>query len=193
MTSALLQALVWHVILGLAGIVAVSSFFLLLTRREWNFERLKLYSGLGFLAFLGSWITGGYYYTTHYGKAVKPLIVEGAYPWAHQVIMEAKEHIFLFLPFLALTLFLVTLLSEETLKINEKLRGAVIKLAVLVVALGSFFALSGLVISGSVSKKSPNLIIRSFEECARAGFPIAESFPRRCQDQSGRIFVEPTP
>jgi len=37
-----------------------------------------------------------------YGSTVKPFIKEGPYPWAHKVVMETKEHVFLFLPFLGL-------------------------------------------------------------------------------------------
>jgi hypothetical protein len=33
---------------------------------------------------------------------VKPLIKEGPLPWAHKIVMETKEHVFIFLPFLGL-------------------------------------------------------------------------------------------
>lgn len=31
--------------------------------------------------------------------------------------------------------------------------------------------------------------INSFEECARAGYSVRESFPEQCQTPDGRIFV----
>jgi len=34
--------------------------------------------------------------------------------------------------------------------------------------------------------------IRSFGECASAGFPVMESFPRRCNTPDGRTFTEET-
>jgi Na+-transporting methylmalonyl-CoA/oxaloacetate decarboxylase gamma subunit len=52
-----------------------------------------------------SWITGGYYYLTNYQVAVKALIKAGPYPWAHSVITEVKEHVFMFLPFLAIVVW----------------------------------------------------------------------------------------
>ncbi len=32
--------------------------------------------------------------------------------------------------------------------------------------------------------------INSFEECAAAGFPVMESYPRQCRDAEGNLFVE---
>ncbi|HEB47290.1 MAG TPA: hypothetical protein ENI22_02365 [Candidatus Pacearchaeota archaeon] len=32
--------------------------------------------------------------------------------------------------------------------------------------------------------------ISSFEECAAAGFPVMESYPRQCRDAEGNLFVE---
>ena len=52
-----------------------------------------------------SWVSGGYYYLAHYGPHVKPAIKAGSLPWAHTVGMELKEHVFLFLPFLGLSIY----------------------------------------------------------------------------------------
>lgn len=32
--------------------------------------------------------------------------------------------------------------------------------------------------------------ISSFEDCAKAGYPVMESYPRQCQTPDGRNFVE---
>ena len=32
--------------------------------------------------------------------------------------------------------------------------------------------------------------INSFEECASAGFPVMEGYPRQCRDSEGNLFVE---
>ncbi len=32
--------------------------------------------------------------------------------------------------------------------------------------------------------------INSFEECAKAGYPIMESYPRQCRTTTGKYFVE---
>jgi len=63
---------------------------------------------IALILFLTSWASGAYYYVIHYGKNVKPIIVAGSYPWAHTFFMEAKEHVFLIIPFLALVLWLVS-------------------------------------------------------------------------------------
>lgn len=36
-------------------------------------------------------------------------------------------------------------------------------------------------------------VINSFEECAKAGYPVMESYPRQCRTPDGRLFVEPVP
>src|SRR3989344_6768256 len=58
---------------------------------------------VGVAAFIASWIAGGYYYVVHYGTLVKPVIKAGVAQWVHNIIMETKEHIFLFVIPLSLT------------------------------------------------------------------------------------------
>ena len=43
----------------------------------------------------------------YYGGAVRRIIKEGDFPWAHLVFMEVKEHAFLLLPFMSLVLTLI--------------------------------------------------------------------------------------
>lgn len=152
MSPLLANALIWHVLLGLLGIIAFVGFSLLTAKREWNTKWLRIYSLTGTLAFLISWISGGYYYSAYYGKTVKPLILAGSYPWIHKVIMETKEHIFLFLPFLAFVAFIVVTGGKEKFK-NEKLRQAITGLCLLVITLGLAITLSGIAISGAVTKR----------------------------------------
>lgn len=38
--------------------------------------------------------------------------------------------------------------------------------------------------------KSPEISVSSFAECEKAGYPIAESYPRQCQAPNGRSFTE---
>jgi len=40
------------------------------------------------------------------------------------------------------------------------------------------------------TQKSPMKEINSFEECAGAGYPVMESYPRQCVLPDGRLFVE---
>ena len=57
---------------------------------------------------------------------------------------------------------------------------ALILIALLIVIL--YYALS--------LKDSGGLTIKNFEECAAAGYPVLESYPRQCRTPDGRFFVE---
>ena len=93
-----------HAIFGELGIFAfVWAFVELFDPTTQRLKRAKTASLVGTVFFMLSWIIGGYYYVSFYGPIIKPLILEGPQPWAHTVVMEAKEHIFLFLPFLAIS------------------------------------------------------------------------------------------
>lgn len=37
-----------------------------------------------------------------------------------------------------------------------------------------------------------NLTVTSFKECANAGYPITESYPRQCKTPDNKTFIEPT-
>lgn len=94
-----------HAALGEIGVGAFLWVFVeLLNPSEERIKRAKKIALLGALLFLLSWIAGGYYYVEFYGDQVKPLIKEGPFPWAHAIVMETKEHVFLFLPFLSLSI-----------------------------------------------------------------------------------------
>ncbi len=86
-----------------------------------------------FFNIVGCWIVSGYYYLTVYTTQLRPIIVEGPYPWIHRVVMETKEHVFLFLPALSITLMLmlVWLGIDETLINDSKARKAIIAVAIL--------------------------------------------------------------
>lgn len=85
---------------------------------------------------VGCWIVSGIYYLTVY-PTLRPIIVGGPYPWIHRVVMETKEHVFLFLPVLsiALLLMLVWLGKDETLLRDPRMRKAVIVVSALALAL----------------------------------------------------------
>ncbi len=64
-----------------------------------------------------------------------------------------------------------------------KYTGAFVFLIVLLFIAGSFASLNAL-------KKRGEAPVTSFLSCAEAGFPVEESFPRRCRDASGNVFTE---
>lgn len=153
MSQLFLNALVWHIFLGLAAIVVYAGLPLLLKGEKLNVGLLKIYSFLGFLGFMGSWIAGGYYYSLYYGKAVKGVILAGTTPWVHKILMESKEHVFLFLPFLAFVVLVIVNFFSEELVTSAKFRMNLILLCVSIVTLGIVITLCGFAISGSVAGK----------------------------------------
>ena len=90
---------------GLAALALVWIIIEMLYPTDRSLARARIASYLtAFLITAGCWIAGGYNYLTVYGSQVKPVIMAGPHPWAHEVVMEAKEHIFVFLPIIAFTL-----------------------------------------------------------------------------------------
>lgn len=103
---------------------------------------------VGVIAFAASWLAGGYYYVVYYGTLVKPVIKSGAAPWVHNIIMEAKEHIFLFVIPLAMTALFVVLLEKEDME-RLGLRRRAMWLCGTVAVLGLLIGAMGFVISAA--------------------------------------------
>ncbi len=142
--------LILHVLLGVFGVIASYAVWLALLKHTVNTMNARSWSLLATLFYILSWLSGGYYYVTYYGQAVRSVIKAGAYPWAHTVFMEWKEHIFLFLPFLALVVFLVLFLAGERVVGDRQLKSQLATLCGVVTALGIFVTLVGVVVSGAV-------------------------------------------
>lgn len=113
-----------------------------------SFARRRAATLIGIGGFLVSWIFGGYYYVIYYGTIVKPEIKAGLAPWIHSIVMETKEHIFLFLLPLALTAFFLTLLNKETFE-NLKLKPLSLFLVLLIVGIGLAIGAMGFMISAA--------------------------------------------
>lgn len=105
-------------------------------------------AAVGVGAFAASWLTGGYYYVVYYGTLVKPIIKSGVAPWAHGIIMETKEHIFLFIIPLAVTVLYLTLLEVGEIE-RLKLRRPALWLSGTVAGLGLLIGALGFVISAA--------------------------------------------
>ncbi|MEK6903244.1 MAG: hypothetical protein AABW64_01185 [Nanoarchaeota archaeon] len=134
-----------HAVLGEIAILAFVWIFIeILNPTQERLRRAKIGAALGLIFLILSWFVGGFYYVSFYGANVKPVIKEGPQPWAHNVVMEAKEHIFLFLPFLAAANYFI--LRSATVKDIRKIK-TVRKLAVLIILLGFLMALMGYLIS----------------------------------------------
>jgi len=111
-------------------------------------KRMRIAVVTGVFGFLGSWIIGGYYYVFYYGSLVKPVIKAGTAPWAHSIIMETKEHVFLFLAPLAFTAMLITFLNKETFELL-RLRKILGWLAGSIAFIALLIGLAGFIISSA--------------------------------------------
>lgn len=140
--------LILHVILGLISVICSYAILLQLLRKNTSLSFLKKASLLNLISIWGSWLAGGYYYVLYYGPQVKPMIMKGAYTWAHTIFMEAKEHIFLMMPFVAIVFCALVFLLKDNLLANEKLKARTAALAAIFTILGTIMALSGVLISG---------------------------------------------
>ena len=149
-TPLLTFSLILHVILGIVGVAASYAVWLELLKKSPSLSFLKKSSLISFFSYLFSWLSGGYYYVVYYGDIQKPKIIAGAYPWAHKIITEAKEHIFLFLPFAVLALLIVLWKGDQALSQNEVLQKGAAFLAGVITVLGLLIALAGITISGAV-------------------------------------------
>lgn len=136
--------------LGFA-IIGIDAFLWLLgkLKDDSGSKRSRIFTALvGVIAFIGSWLAGGYYYVVYYGILVKPVIKSGVAPWVHNIIMETKEHIFLFVIPLAVTVFFITFLEKE--EINRlKIKRIAVWLSGTVAVLGLLVGAMGFVISAA--------------------------------------------
>lgn len=137
-----------HAFLGEAGALAFFLVFIsLLSPSEASIRRARVAACWGVIFLVGSWMIGGWHYLTDYALVVKPVIKAGPFPWAHLVMTETKEHVFLFLPFLAvLTWGLIKRYQGELVE-NRNARTAVLVLAVFIVLIAFAMAGMGFIIS----------------------------------------------
>jgi hypothetical protein len=136
--------------LGFA-IIGIDAFLWLLgkLKDDGSSQKSKITTAIvGVTAFIASWFAGGYYYVVYYGTLVKPIIKSGVTPWVHNIIMETKEHIFLFIIPLAMTVLFITLLEKEDAE-RLKLRRVTLWLSGAIVVLGLLIGAMGFMISAA--------------------------------------------
>ncbi len=143
-------SLILHIFLGVAAVICSYAVWMYLVRPKLHLHTLGRWSFWAFVLTVISWITGGYYYVTYYGKTVKPVILAGKYAWVHTIMTESKEHFFLLLPFLTLVLYLVIRFFPTEITEQPRVRSAIIWLAGIASVIGFAVTLFGVVISGAV-------------------------------------------
>lgn len=136
---------------GLASLVLVWIITEMFYPTESGIIRARIASIIAaFLITAGCWIVGGYNYLTAYGSQVKPIILAGPKPWAHSIVMEVKEHIFIFLPIIVIALSLtLAILDKDALLKNPKARRAVAIAASLALFMVLLMFVMGTIISSA--------------------------------------------
>ena len=110
-------------------------------------RRAKIVALVSVILLLASWLVGGWYYVNVYSLDVKPIIKEGPRPWAHFIFTETKEHVFMFLPFLALLAYLIIARFETQITKDKKLKNGLVWLCILIFLLAMARGIMGYIIS----------------------------------------------
>lgn len=123
-----------------------------LNRTESGLRRARYISAAGAVSSVMAWFAGGFYYVRHYGSVVKPVLIAETsnLKWAHKVVIEAKEHIFLFIPILAVSAFLIYYKAGSWSEIDEVASKKAAFLSLLIFLLAFLMAAMGAIVSGSV-------------------------------------------
>jgi hypothetical protein len=109
-------------------------------------KRIQTAALLGAVCMAAAWIFGGYWYVLFY-PADKALILKGPWPFAHNLFMETKEHLFFVTAILA---FLLPITTREKLYANPTAKKLVLSVAGLIVVTGLAVEGAGAVISHGV-------------------------------------------
>jgi hypothetical protein len=128
-----------HPTFGVLGVLAALWVFVeALNASAANQKRIWYASLAVTVCIVAAWILGGYWYVNYY-YAEKAVILKGPWPWAHDIFMETKEHLF-FIP-LILALYL-PIVAAQKLAANRTVRAMVLVVSMLIV-------LNGLAIEGA--------------------------------------------
>jgi hypothetical protein len=128
-----------HPTFGVLGIMA-SVWILVeaLNASEANQHRIRLAAFAVTVCIVCAWVLGGFWYVNYY-YAEKAIILKGPWPFAHNLFMETKEHLF-FIP-LILALYL-PIVAARKLATNSAARAIVMVTA-------TFIILNALAIEGA--------------------------------------------
>jgi hypothetical protein len=131
--------LLTHATFGVLGTLsAVWVFVEALNAREQNLQRIRTAALAGAIFMVAAWIFGGYRYLQFY-PVERAMILRGPWPFAHNVFMETKEHLFLMTLILS---FYLPIAAWDKLASSAAARRMTLCVAALI-------ALSGLALEGS--------------------------------------------
>jgi hypothetical protein len=139
--------LLTHAALGATGCAAALWVFVeALNARPANAGRIQMAALVAAACITAAWICGGYWYV-HFYPPEKALILKGPWPFAHNLFMETKEHLFFITAILA---FLLPLATREKLYSNPAARKLVLSVAGLIVVTGLVVEGAGAVVNHGV-------------------------------------------
>ena len=119
-----------HPTFGVFGIMAAVWLLVeALNASEANRGRVRLAAYAVAFCKVAAWLLGGYWYTIYYAPE-KAIILKGPWPWAHDIVMETKEHLF-FIP-LILALY-PPIVAAMNLATNKAARAVVFVTAAFVI------------------------------------------------------------
>ncbi|HVW10961.1 MAG TPA: hypothetical protein VHC90_20385 [Bryobacteraceae bacterium] len=122
-----------HATCGVIGIAAALWVFVeALNATPQSAVRMRTAALIGAVAMSAAWILGGYWYVRFY-PAEKAMILQGPWPFAHNIFMETKEHLFFITAILS---FLLAIAVRDPIHENRPARKMVLSVAALVVVTG---------------------------------------------------------
>jgi hypothetical protein len=137
-----------HATVAELGLLAFLWVFVeLLNPTEVRIRRAKIAAMLGVVCLIAAWLAGGFYYVEVYGSQIKPVIKASDAKWVHSIVMEVKEHVFLFLPILASLVAALLYRFDKDLISNRDARLSVVMLSGLIFLLGFSIAGMGAIIA----------------------------------------------
>jgi hypothetical protein len=128
-----------HATFGVTGCLAALWVFVeALNAGPANRGRLRTAALVTAVAIAAAWVCGGFWYV-HFYPPEKALILQGPWPFAHNLFMETKEHLFFVTAILA---FLLPIATREETDSNAAARR-------LVLALSGLILITGLTVEGA--------------------------------------------
>jgi hypothetical protein len=149
-----------HAGFGVTGcLAAVWVFVEALNAQPGNAVRTQAAALVAALCMAGAWICGGYWYV-HFYPPEKTLILAGPWPFAHNLFMETKEHLFFVTAILAL---LLPITARERLYSNSAARKVVLSVAGLI-------AITGLAVEGAGAVINHGVKVALMQSASKANF-----------------------